>query len=121
MMINQQNAQFTSQEWVGLYRSTKDVLPDWVICAGYLKEHRPGPMQFSDEFMNTFPKSTIGSQYFTLIEIKPNTENAIPPMAFEGWMTRVRVASLTRGNNKTTFNLFYGKLDQLFFDSACWW
>ena len=72
-------------------------------------------------YMNTFPKATVGSQYLTLTEIKPNTENAIPPMVFEGWMTHVMVDSLTRGNIKTRFNLFYGKLYQLYFDPACWW
>ena len=38
-----------------------------------------------------------------------------------GLMMRVRVDSLTRGSNKTKSNLFYGKLDQLFFDPARWW
>ena len=40
---------------------------------------------------------------------------------FNGWMMSVRVDSLTRGSNKTQFNLFFGKLDQLFFDPARWW
>ena len=84
-MLNQQNAQLTSQEWVGLYRNTEDALPEWVICAGYLKEFSPGLVQFSAEFMNTFPKSTVGSQYFTLTEIKPNTKNAPPPTDFQ-WL-----------------------------------
>ena len=99
----------------------KDVLPEWVICARYLKEHRPGHVQLSAEFMNTFPKSTIGLQYIILTKIKPNTRNATPPMACEGWMTRVRVDSLARGSNKTKVDLFDGKLDQLFFDPAHWW
>ena len=38
----------------------------------------------SAEFMNTFPKSTVRSQYFTLTKIKLNSESEIPPMAFEG-------------------------------------
>ena len=120
-MLNQQNALLTSQEWVGLYRNTEDALPEWVVCAGYLKEFSPGPVQFSAEFMGTFPKSTMGSQYFTLTEIKPNTKNAPPPTAFSGWMIRVRIDRLTRGSSKTQFNLFFGKLDQLFFDPARWW
>jgi hypothetical protein len=120
-MLNQQNALLTSQEWVGLYRNTEDALPEWVVCAGYLKEFSPGPVQFSAEFMGTFPKSTVGSQYFTLTEIKPNTKNAPPPTAFSGWMIRVRIDRLTRGSSKTQFNLFFGKLDQLFFDPARWW
>ena len=64
--------------------------------------------------MNTFPKSIVGSQYFTLTEIRPNTNNAPPPMAFVGWMTRVRVGRLTRCESKTLFNLFFKKLDQFF-------
>ena len=42
-------------------------------------------------------------------------------MAFEGWISWVRVDSLTRGAAKLKFNMFYGKLDQLFFDPARWW
>ena len=64
--------------------------------------------------MSPFPKSIVGSQYFILIEIKPNIENAIPSTTFDGWMARVRVDRLTRGSNKTQFNLFFGKVDQLF-------
>ena len=71
--------------------------------------------------MNTFPKFTVGLQYFTLTEIKPNTKKAIPPKAFEGWMMHVRVDNLTRGSNQTKFKLLYGKLDQLYFDHARWW
>ena len=91
------------------------------VCADYVKEFSLGLVQFSVEFINTFPKSTLSSQYFTFIEIKPNIENATPPTTFDGWMVRVRVDRLTRGSNKSQFNLFFGKLDQLFFDPACWW
>jgi len=55
----------------------------------------------------------VGLQYFTLTELKHNSENATPPTTFKGWMTHVMVESLTRGSNKTQFNLFFGKLDQL--------
>ena len=72
--------------------------------------------------MRTFPKSTVGSQYFILIEIRPNTKNAPPPpTVFSGCMIRVRVDRLTGGSSKTQFKLFFGKLDQLFFDPAYWW
>lgn len=69
-------------------------------------------------FMNTFPNSSVGLKYLTLTESKPNAANVIPSLAFDGWMTWVRVDSLTRGNNTTQFNVFFGKLDQLFFDPA---
>ena len=59
----------------------EDALSEWVICASYLKEHMLGHVQFNIEFKNTFPKTTIGSQYFTLTKIKPNTKNAL----FEGF------------------------------------
>ena len=36
-------------------------------------------------------------------------------------MIRVRIDRLTKGSSKIQFNLFLGKLDQLFFDHACWW
>jgi hypothetical protein len=80
-----------------------------------------GLVHFSLEFMNTFPKSTVSSLYFTFTKIKPNIENAPPPTAFDGWMVHVREAILTIGSNKSQFNLFFGKLDQLFFDHARWW
>lgn len=104
MMLNQQNAHLTSQEWVALYMSTVDALLEWVVCLGYLKKLSLGPVHFIAEFMNTFPKSTMGSQYLTLTEIKPNTKNAPPPTTFVGWMTRVKVDRLIRGSNKTQFH-----------------
>ena len=83
-MLNQQNTQLTSQEWVGFYKSTKDALPEWVVSVGYLKAFSPDPIQFSVEFMSTFPKSIMGLQFFILIEIKPNIENATSPTASDG-------------------------------------
>ena len=79
-MLKQQNAQLTSQEWIGFYKRAEDALLEWVICVNYLKEYRPGTIQFSAKFVNILPKSTLGSQYYTLT----NTKNAIPPMVFDG-------------------------------------
>lgn len=52
----------------------EDALLAWFVCVGYLKEFSLGPVQFSAKFMDTFSKSIVGSQYFTLIEITFNTE-----------------------------------------------
>lgn len=60
-------------------------------------------------------KSIVGLQYFTLTAVK-----AIPPMAFSSWMARVNVDNLTRGSNQTQFILFFGELDQSFFDHVHW-
>jgi hypothetical protein len=60
--------------------------------------------------MSTTLKSTVRLQYFTLSEVKPNIENATPPMAFSGWMAHVGVDSLTRGSNRTQFILFFENL-----------
>ena len=119
-MLNQQNAYLTSQKWVGLYRNAEDALPKWVVCASYLKEFSPRFVQLSAKFMGMFPKYMVGSQYFTRNEIKPNTTNAPPPMAFSGWMNCIKVERLTRVSSKAQFNLLFGKLDQLFFDHAHW-
>ena len=89
-MLNQQSAQLTSQGWVGLYWSMGDALLEWVVSAGGIKEFSLGHVQFSVEFMGTFPKSHVGTHYFTLMEVKPNIANATPPMAFSGWMVRIR-------------------------------
>ena len=62
----------------------------WVAYVGYFKEFTFGQVQFSVEFMGIFLKPTFGSQYFTLIEVKPNARNAEHPMAFLGWMSWVR-------------------------------
>lgn len=35
-------------------------------------------------------KHNIGSQYFTLIEVKPNVCNVEPSMTFLGWMTQTQ-------------------------------
>lgn len=110
MMLNQQSAQLNSTEWVGLYRNTDDTLHEWVVNAAYLKEISSDLVQFSAEFMSTFPKCTIHLQYFTLMEEKPNTKNETPPMAFLVY----RVDSFTKGNRQMQFILFFEKLDQLF-------
>lgn len=70
--------------------------------------------------MSTFPKSNVGSQYFTQTKVKPNIGNVTPLMAFSWWMVQVKVGSLTRGSSQTQYNLFFGKLDQMFFDHARW-
>jgi hypothetical protein len=41
-----------------------------------------------------------------------------PPMAFLGWMVRVKVDSLTKGSSQTQLQVIFGKLDQLLFDPA---
>ena len=67
-----------------------------------------GPVQFSTKFMGTFAKSTVGSQYFTLTEVKPNARNTTPPIAFSCWMSRVRVDILARGSTHTQLTIFFG-------------
>lgn len=44
-MLRQRKAQPTSQQWVGLYRNSKDELPKWVVCASYLKDFSFIPME----------------------------------------------------------------------------
>ena len=93
----------------------------WVVCTGYLKEFSLEHVQFGAKFMGTYPKSIVGSQYFTFTQIKLNTKYAPPPKAFSGWMICVRVGRFTKGSNKTQFNMFFEKLDQLFFNPTRWW
>lgn len=66
-MCNQLGAQPTSQEWVGLYKNVEDTMHEWVVCAGYLKDFSFGLVEFSVEFMGSFPKSIVGLHYFTLL------------------------------------------------------
>ena len=68
-MISQQGAHPTSLEWVNLYRIQEDKLLEWVVSASYFKEFSFKPVQFSVVIMGTFPKSIVGSQYFTLSEV----------------------------------------------------
>ena len=44
-------------------------------------------VQFNIVFKSTFPKSVVGSQYFTLNEVKPYARDVEPPIAFSGWMS----------------------------------
>ena len=97
-MLSLQSAQLTSEEWVSLYRNTEDALPKWVISVGFLKEFNYGLVHFGVEFMSTFPKYTVSSQYFILTEVKPNTKNVTRPTALSGWMSCVRVDRLIRGS-----------------------
>ena len=86
------------------------------FCVGYLKEFRIGSVPLSDDLMGTFPKSTLGLQYFTLTEKKPNVHNAAPPIVFSRWLSCIRVDMLTQGSAQT--NSPY--LDQFFAHPTHW-
>lgn len=121
-MLNQHNVYLTSQEWIGLYRSTDDALHEWVVKIGYLKKFCSGLVQFSVEFISIFPRPIVRSQYFISTKVNWNFETVKPTMAFSWWMAHVRVNSLTRGSSQTQFNLFFERCDQIFFDFArLWW
>lgn len=111
LKFKKQSAQLTPQEWIGLYRSMEDALLERVVSVGYLKGFSPSLVQFNVKFMSTFPKSTIGSQYFTLTHVKPNTKNATTCAVVSGWMPRVKVDRLTIGSSQTQYKLFFGKLN----------
>lgn len=104
-MCSQLGAQPTSQEWVGLYKNVEDTMHEWVLCVGYLKEFSFGPAEFSAEFMGSFPKSIVGFQYFTFIEVKPNARKVVPSTTFLGWMSKVRVDRHSHGSAHLQFNL----------------
>lgn len=55
---------------------------------------RLGPVQFGAEFMGTFPRSLVGSQYFNHTDVKSNVQNTVQPTTFSMWMSRVRVNKL---------------------------
>ena len=80
-ILSQHIAQPTSHEWVGLYRSLEDIMPEQVASVGYFKEFNLGPMQFTAKFMGTFSMSIVSLQYFTLKEVKSNARSAAPPMS----------------------------------------
>lgn len=100
-------------------KTQKDMMLKWLceIPWGF----RFVPMEFSAKFMGTFPKSIVGLQYFTLIEVKSNARNAVPPMALSCWMSRLRVDRLSCKCVQTQFNILFGWLDQLFFNMARRW
>ena len=43
------------------------------------------------------------------------------PQLSQGWRSCVWLYKLSQGSVETKFTLFFGKLDQLFFDLARWW
>ena len=59
----------------------------WVVSAYYFKEFRFGLVQFSVAFIGNFPKFIVGSQYFTLIEVKSYGRDAKHPTTFSSWMS----------------------------------
>lgn len=120
-MLNQQEMHPTSHEWVGLHKHQEDKLPELVVIACNFKECRLGLVHFSIELMGISPKSIFGSQYFTLSEVKAYARDAKTLITFTGWMTHVRVDTLSHGSGQTQIDLFFGILDQLFFDLARWW
>lgn len=75
-MLIQQEMHPTVREWVGLYKYQEDKLPECVVSACYF---RLGLVHVSIEFMRISPKSTIGSQYFTLRKVKAYARDAETP------------------------------------------
>lgn len=100
-IISQQGAHPVSQKWVGLHRNQEAEFPEWVVSASYFKEFIFGLVQSNVEFMGDFCKSIVGSQYFTLSEIKLNARDAEPFTTFSSWMSRGRVDRLSCGNAHT--------------------
>lgn len=49
-------------------------VPMWIIICGYLKTLGHGWVWCNFEFMNSFPRFLVGSQYYTLLEVCPNWE-----------------------------------------------
>lgn len=114
-MWNQHGAQPISTEWFGLYENLEVALSKWVASARYVKEFRYSLVQFSTEFMSTFPKFIVGLRCFTLAEMKLNATIVEPLTAVLGWMSCVWVDKLSEGSAHIQFTMLYGKLDQLFF------
>lgn len=94
------------------------MIPKWVACGKYFKEFKYGVVELVGSSWGIFPKYIVGSQYFTLTKVKPNDYNAETFTTFLGWIMRVQVDRLSHSCAKTQLNLFYGKLDHLFFDLA---
>lgn len=57
-------------------------MPEWVVCAGYLKAFRFGPVEPGAELMGSFPAFIVGLQNFTLTEAQPNAKKVVPPTVF---------------------------------------
>jgi hypothetical protein len=81
---SQHGAKPTSREWVGLYKNVEDMMPEWVVCVGYLKAFNSGTVEFSAYYMGSFSESMVGLQYFT----RTNARHVVPPTAFLGWVSR---------------------------------
>ena len=64
-------------------------------------------------------RKEVGCRVF-LIKVSSNLRNVEPTTVFLGWMSKVRVDILTRGCAQTKSTLFFGKLDQLLFDTLRW-
>ena len=80
--IAKHGAKPTSQEWAGLYETVQDTMLEWVVCAGFLKAFRFGPVEPGAELMGSFPSSIVGLQYFTLTEAQPNAKKVVPLTVF---------------------------------------
>ena len=70
-LCSQHVAKLISQEWVGMYKNVEDMMPEWVVCAGYLKAFSFGLVEFSAEFMGTFPNPLLGCNTSPLMRCNP--------------------------------------------------
>lgn len=83
-MLGQHDAEPMSQEGVALYKSLQDALHVWVVNFGCLKDFSLSPIEFSANFMGTFPKFIVGVRYFIYTELRLNVQNTNPCMTFSG-------------------------------------
>ena len=84
-----------------------------------LKDFNFNPVSFCVELMGTFPKSTIGFQYFIHIEVQPNAR-----MLFFLWFSQVgcpRFGWINSPMDVQKLNSICSLENQFFFDPTRWW
>ena len=97
---------------------------NWLVCTRIKKMWFPNGWLcklFQGVFDMAYCNLVPNLWTFTVMEVKLNGQNVESSTIFLGWMAHVRVNKLSYSSVQTKFNLILGKLDQLFFDSTCWW
>jgi hypothetical protein len=104
-MCSPLRAQPTPHDWVGSYINQEGIMPKWVVCVGYFKKFRFGPLQFFREIMATFSKihSRNTNFYYYYWGETECEECWTPHNFFSAMISQVKVNIISQSNTQTQF------------------
>ena len=113
-MISQHATHTTSKEWIGLYKNQEDKLLEWVVSASYLRNLVSVQSNLVLRLWALSVNPLLGRNILPLVKLNHMLRMWNLPHHLRVDVTSQDGQSFT-WQCQTQFNLFFGKLDQLFF------